>query len=119
MFNNVFISYAKEDIETAEKLFNYLKSFSYDPWLDKKKLLPGQDWNTEIRLALKKADFIVLLLSKISIAKRGYVQREFKLALEYCEQKFDSDIYIIPCKIDDCEVPEKLNKFQWGRTVKP
>ncbi len=93
MFNKVFISYASEDIASAEKLYDYLKSAGYDPWLDKKRLLPGQDWNTEIRLALRKADFIVMLLSHISIAKRGYVQREFKLALEYCEEKLDGDIY--------------------------
>ncbi|MBL7914393.1 MAG: TIR domain-containing protein [Bacteroidia bacterium] len=119
MYDQVFISYAKEDHETAEKLFDFLTLYRYDPWLDKKKLLPGQDWNTEIRLALKKADFIVLLLSKISVAKRGFVQREFKLALEYCEGKLDTDIYIIPCKIDDCEIPEKLSKFQWAELSTP
>ncbi len=119
MFDKVFISYAKEDIGTAEKLFDFLKSYGYEPWLDKKKLLPGQDWNTEIRLALKKADFIVLLLSKTSVTKRGFVQREFKLALEYCEEKLDSDIYIIPCKIDDCGVPDKLSKFQWIELESP
>ncbi len=113
MYRNVFISYAKEDIVEAKKLFDFLEGLGYDPWLDKVKLLPGQDWNREIRLALKKADFIVLLLSKTSVAKRGFVQREFKLALEYCEEKLDSDIYVIPCKIDDCTVPEKLLKYQW------
>lgn len=113
MNDKVFISYAKEDYETAERLFNFLNINRFDPWIDKKKLLPGQDWNTEIRLALRKADFIVILLSKTSVAKRGYVQREFRLALEYCEEKLDTDIYIIPCKIDDCEVPEKLSKYQW------
>jgi len=119
MYDKVFISYAKEDNQTAEKLFDFLALNRYDPWLDKKRLLPGQDWNTEIRLALKKADFIVVLLSKISVAKRGFVQREFKFALEYCEEKLDSDIYIIPCKIDDCEVPDKLSKFQWAELSKP
>ncbi|HET9055741.1 MAG TPA: TIR domain-containing protein [Chitinophagaceae bacterium] len=119
MYDKVFISYAREDRDTAEKLFDFLTLYRYEPWLDKKKLLPGQDWNTEIRLALKKADFIVLLLSKTSIAKRGFVQREFKLALEYCEEKLDSDIYIIPCKIDDCEVPDKLSKFQWAELNTP
>jgi hypothetical protein len=113
MHQNVFISYAKEDIDAAEKLFDFLSSHSYDPWLDKKKLLPGQQWNTEIKLALKKADFIILLLSKTSVAKRGFVQREFRLALEYCEEKLDTDIYIIPCKMDNCDVPEKLQKYQW------
>ncbi|SBV94232.1 TIR domain-containing protein [uncultured Dysgonomonas sp.] len=112
-YNKVFISYAKEDIEAANKLYDYLKRFCFEPWLDKKELLPGQDWNYEIRKALREADFIVLMLSNISVAKRGYVQREYKLALKYYEEKLESDIYIIPCKINDCDVPESLSKYQW------
>jgi len=114
MYNKIFISYAKEDYKSAEKLFEFLISTGiYSPWLDKKNLYGGQNWEIEIKTALKKSDFIIILLSKTSVAKRGFVQREFKLALEFCEEKLDSDIYIIPCKIDDCEVPEKLSKFQW------
>lgn len=112
-YDKVFISYAKEDIELASKLYDFLKAMCFEPWLDKKELLPGQDWDYEIRKALRNADFIILLLSKTSVEKRGYVQREYKLALQYCEEKLDSDIYIIPCKIDNCEVPYKLNKYQW------
>lgn len=117
-YDKVFISYAKEDIEVAKNLYEYLTEQHLDPWLDKMKLLPGQDWDYEIRKALKEADFIVLLLSKTSVAKRGYVQREYKLALQYCEEKLPSDIYIIPCKIDDCEVPDALGKYQWIELVK-
>ena len=113
MYSNVFISYAKEDRVSAEKLFDFLELHGYDPWLDKRKLLVGQQWDIEINRALKKADFVILLLSKISIAKRGYLQREFKIALDYSEEKLDSDIFIIPIKIDDCEIPENLKKFQW------
>ncbi len=112
-YKNIFISYAKEDIIYAEKLYDYLLSKNYNPWLDKKKLNAGQNWEFHIQDALHKADFIVLLLSKTSVGKRGYVQREFRKALEYCEYKLDSDIYVIPLKIDDCEVPMNLQKFQW------
>lgn len=111
--NRIFISYAKEDIIYAERLYDFLLSKSYNPWLDKKKLNVGQDWEFHLQDALHKADFIVLLLSKASVNKRGYVQREFKKALYYCEEKLQSDIFIIPIKIDNCEVPMNLNKFQW------
>lgn len=62
---------------------------------------------------MREANYIILLLSHTSVQKRGYVQREFKLALEYYEEKLEDDIYLIPLKIDDCEVPERLSKFQW------
>jgi len=113
MYNKVFISYAREDSKIAEFVFDFLVLYHHDPWLDKRKLLPGQQWDDEIKLALKKTDFIILLFSKTSVSKRGYVQREFKLALDYCKEKLDSDIFIIPCKIDDCEIPEKFSKYQY------
>lgn len=111
--NKVFISYAKEDYSYAEELYNYLQLHDYDPWLDKKCLLAGANWDMEIKKALRQSDFIILLLSDTSISKRGYVQREYKLALQYWEEKVEDDIYIIPILINECEVPVSLNRFQW------
>jgi hypothetical protein len=113
MFNKVFISYATEDFPYAEKLYNFLLLNGYKPWMDKKDLNPGQNWDFFIQQELGRANFIILLLSSASVNKRGYVQREFSTALNYCEEKLDSDIYIIPLKIDSCEVPVKLSKFHW------
>jgi hypothetical protein len=119
MFRKVFISYAREDFETAEKLYKYLSEYRYEPWMNKKEFLPGQNWDIEIRTALRRADFIIVLLSKISVGKRGYIQKEFKLALEYCEEKLEDDIYIISCKINNCITPEKLEKYHWIELNKP
>ena len=38
----VFICYAKEDIQTAERLYQDLKQKGIQVWMDKKSLLPGQ-----------------------------------------------------------------------------
>jgi hypothetical protein len=113
MFKDVFISHAKEDIEFAEELFDYLSEHGYSPWLDKKKLKVGSNWDYEIKKALKESTFVILLLSSTSVRKRGYIQKEFKYALEYSENKLIDDIYIIPILLDRCEVPEQLSKFQW------
>jgi len=113
MFKGVFISYAAEDFKYAEQLYNFLDSKGFQPWMDKAKLLPGQNWDFVIQQELRKADFIILLLSDISVSKRGYVQKEFNQALLYCEEKLDSDIFIIPILINSCNIPTKLSKFQW------
>ena len=113
MYDKVFISYAKENIEVAERIYYMLQTKGYIPWLDKYNLKVGQQWDVEIKRALKEADFIIILLSSISVAKRGYVQREFRLVLNYCEEKLDSDIYIIPIKLDACDVPDRLARFQY------
>jgi hypothetical protein len=113
MFDKVFISYATEDLHYADKLYNFLASNGFLPWMDKRNLLPGQNWDFIIQRELRKADFIVILLSENSVSKRGYVQKEFNQAIIYCEEKLDSDIYIIPVLISSCAVPPKLAKFQW------
>lgn len=113
MYNKVFISYASEDIDYANRLYAFLIQKNYKPWLDKNDLIPGQQWEIIIQSELRKSDFIILLLSNKSVLKRGYVQQEFNTAVKYCQEKLDEDIYIIPVKIDNCDIPEKLSKFQW------
>ncbi|MEO5947508.1 MAG: toll/interleukin-1 receptor domain-containing protein [Chitinophagaceae bacterium] len=107
------MSYAKEDIEPAVWLYDQLLSENYSPWLDKKRLSLGSNWDYEIKKALKESTFIILLLSSNSVAKRGYVQREYRLALEYAETKLEDDIYIIRVLLDKCTVPFNIDKFQW------
>jgi len=113
MFKEVFISHAKEDISFAEQLYDYLSEKGYDPWLDKRKLKVGANWDYEIKKALKESTFVIILLSSTSVKKRGYVQKEFKYALDYSENKLIDDIYIIPILLDKCQVPEQLSQFQW------
>lgn len=110
MFDKVFISYAREDESFAIKLFHYIKKIGYSPWIDKENIDAGKDWMFEIEKALSEANFIILLLSNVSVSKRGIVQREFKLAVEYCKNYLASDTFILPIKTDDCEIPFELSK---------
>jgi hypothetical protein len=48
----VFLSYAHADREAVRTLYARLKREGVDVWLDKEKLLPGQDWELEIRKAV-------------------------------------------------------------------
>jgi hypothetical protein len=52
-----------------------------DPWLDEKKLLPGQEWEPEIRKAVRTSDVVLVCLSSSSITKSGFVQKEIRFAL--------------------------------------
>jgi len=38
----VFISYAREDVEMARKLYDDLKNAGVSPWMDEEDLLPSQ-----------------------------------------------------------------------------
>jgi len=110
----VFLCHAKEDILAVSKLHRQLKNEGWiDPWLAEKNILPGQDWEFEIRRAIKSSDVVLVFLSHISIIKEGYLHKELRLAINVADEKPEGTIFLIPLKLDDCDVPESLKKKQW------
>lgn len=81
------------------------------PWLDEEKLLGGQEWEREIPKAVKKSDVVIVCLSHEAINKAGYVQKEIKDALDEAEKKPEGTIYIIPLKLEEWDVPERLQRW--------
>jgi hypothetical protein len=112
--NTVFISYAREDSNAAKRLYEDLKKANLNPWLDKESILPGQNWENEIRKAIKNSTYFIALLSSNSVDKRGFVQKEFKFGLEVLDEVPESRIFVIPTRLNECNIPyEKLKKYQY------
>ncbi len=109
----VFLNYASEDREAVMKLYQRLVASGVEPWLDIAELLPGQKWQLKIDEAIASSDAVIVCISKRSITKEGYVQKEIKDALGKLEEKPDDAIYLIPAKIEECEVPGRLSELQW------
>ena len=110
----VFLCHSSGDKPKARRLYRQLINEGWiDPWLDEIKLEPGQDWDREIRRALRSADVIIVCLSTQSVTKEGYIQKEIKMALDIATEKPESKIFIIPLKWDDCKVPDLLQQWQW------
>jgi TIR domain len=97
-----FLSYAREDVVSARKLFNDLGKAGVSVWFDKVSLLPGQRWKSAIRRGIRDSRFFVALLSSNSVNKRGYVQKELKDALEVLDEYPESAIFLIPVRLEDC-----------------
>ncbi|MEL4897678.1 AAA-like domain-containing protein [Crocosphaera sp. Alani8] len=109
----VFIAHANEDKPLVRELYQKLVSAGYKPWFDEEDLLPGQNWRDEIPKALKNSDLFIACLSSTSISKRGYIQKEFKMAMEMLAELPPGTIYFIPLKFDDCQIPD-LKASQYG-----
>jgi TIR domain len=60
----VFLCHARSDATAVRALYNRLVRDGVDAWIDKEKLLPGQDWELEIRKAVRESDVVVVCLSK-------------------------------------------------------
>jgi hypothetical protein len=109
----IFLCHAGEDKAAVETIYERLKGLGYKPWLDKKDLLPGQRWRSEIPKAIRASDYILIFLSKTSVAKRGYVQNEFKLAVEVLRDIPEGTIYAVPVRLDDCPIPDQFSDLHW------
>lgn len=106
----VFIAYVEEDLAFAKKLYQVFESSGFRPWLDKKRLLPGQNWPRAIETAIQTSDFFVACFSRRATSKRGSFHSELRYAL-FCAAKVPLDeIFLIPLRLDECVVPSRISK---------
>jgi hypothetical protein len=108
----VFLSYAHADREAVDMIYGHLIKDGVDAWLDKEKLLPGQDWDLEIRKAVRSADVVIVCLSK-QFNQAGFRQKEVRIALNEADMKPEGEIFIIPARLEECETLESLRKWHW------
>lgn len=109
----VFLCHSSGDKPAIRVLCKELIKRGVDAWLDEEKILPGQDWQMEIPAAVKSSDAIIVCLSKKSITKEGYIQKEINFALNAAEEKPEGTIFIIPSRLEECNVPSRLSKWQY------
>jgi formylglycine-generating enzyme required for sulfatase activity len=116
----IFLCHASEDKAHVREVYRRLQAIKgFEPWLDEEDLLPGQDWAWEIPRALQASDFILIFLSRTSVAKRGYVQREMKQALDVWQELPEGVIHTIPVRLDDCDVPEPFWRYHYANLFDP
>jgi hypothetical protein len=101
----VFVAYVDEDRATAERLYETLEASGFAPWMDKRKLLPGQNWPRAIESAIERSDFFVACFSQNSVAKKGGFQAEIRYALECARQLPLDEIFVVPVRLGPCHLP--------------
>ena len=101
----VFVSYASQNTAQARAIANRLLELGAgDVWLDKRKLLGGDDWSSRIEQAIEKCDYFLPLLSQEADARReGVFWEEWASALRRAGRV--ADAFILPTLIDaDCKL---------------
>lgn len=109
---NVFLIHTHHDREVVHKLYSRLAKDGINAWLDTERLLPGQDWRNEIRRAILMSDMAVICLSKQLIQHQGFCQEEIKIALEKTNLLPNGEVFLVPARLEECDVPEALNRLQ-------
>lgn len=110
----VFISYASEDREAAERLCNGLSDVT-DVWLDRQVLKAGEDYDRRIRWSISRCSLFVPLISRNATSRwEGYFHREWNLAVDRLRGMAAGIEFVVPVVIDDTPVnAEGVNDEFW------
>jgi hypothetical protein len=111
--NRIFIIYAREDLNSARKLWQDLKDRGFNPWLDVEEILPGAVWRKSVLQSLEMSAAAVVLISENLKMKRGFAQKEVKAALEVLQERGKGESPLIPIRLNDTSVPKMLSHIQW------
>jgi TIR domain len=109
----VFLCHASQDKPRVRDLYQLLIEIGVDAWLDEEKLIPGQLWEGEIRKALRSSDAVVVCLSRSSLTKTGYIQKEIRQVLDVADEYPEEAIFLIPARFEDCAMPERFSRRHW------
>jgi len=105
---SVFLIYAHADREAVRKLYQRMVRDGIHVWWDAEKLEAGQNWQAEIRNSLFKSDVVLVCLSENFNEERGYRYEELNIALEKARFTPSDEIFIIPIRLEKCDMPESL-----------
>lgn len=104
----VFLSYENTDKEFASALSNELERRGLSVWLDKRNLLPGDNWSLEIGKALAKSHAMVVLISPESM-RSNKVRQEIEFALGH--SNYEHRLFPVEVR-PTTDVPYILSKFK-------
>jgi TolB-like protein/Tfp pilus assembly protein PilF len=117
----VFLSYASQDAEAAQRLCQALRAAGIEVWFDQSALRGGDAWDQSIRKQIKTCALFLPLISKHTHERaEGYFRLEWKLAVDRSHLITAHKAFLMPVVIDDTgedeeHVPERFREVQWTR----
>lgn len=110
---NIFISYSRKDYEWVSKIRTHLVPFFKSEELvlfSDMDILPGQDWNAQVKRFLESADIAILLISPSYLASDFICNIEFPSLLQAAQGKH---IKIIPILIKETLLEGEILNWQF------
>lgn len=108
----VFLLHARQDEVPVRRLYQRLVKEGADVWLDQEKLLPGEDWAHEIHRAIHRSDVVLACLSRQFNKQGGFRHEELRIALEKANSLPEGMSFLIPARLEKCELPAPLRRWQ-------
>src|SRR5688572_3762872 len=104
----VFLSHCSEDKPRVRMLRDQLRACKAQPWLDEDDILPGRLWRSAVQSGLQRAEVVLVCLSNALVDKISYMRKELQFAIDSASERPREDIYLIPVRLGDCDIPEDL-----------
>lgn len=98
----IFISYSLQDAQRSEQVARSLEEIGLKPWLARREVRPGESFVERIDDALTDASYVVLLVSRASMAS-SWVKKEWMSALARKE------VTLVPVRLDETPLPALLS----------
>jgi TolB-like protein len=117
----VFLSYASQDAEAAQRICECLRAAGIEVWFDQSELRGGDAWDTSIRRQIKACALFIPVISHTTHDRvEGYFRLEWKLAVDRSHLIATDQAFLLPVVIDDTRegderVPERFREVQWTR----
>ena len=117
----VFLSYASQDAEAANKICDALRAAGVEVWFDQSELVGGDQWDAKIRGQISSCALFVPIISANTQARlEGYFRLEWKLAAQRTHTMADEKAFLLPVVIDDTrdtetKVPAEFKAVQWTK----
>jgi TolB-like protein/Flp pilus assembly protein TadD len=119
----VFLSYASQDAEAAQKLCEALRAAGIEVFLDQSELRGGDVWDQKIRREICDCALFIPVISANTASRReGYFRLEWDLADQRSHRMARDQPFIVPFCLDatpgaGTDVPESFHRVHWTRLL--
>jgi hypothetical protein len=121
--NAVFISYARDDLPSVQRLKTGLDAAGITTWFDLERLEGGDDYDRKIQRNIGRCAYFIPVVSATTERRlEGYFRREWSYAIDRARNMADGSVFILPVCIDDTDgahasVPDKFKSVHFTRLM--
>ena len=119
--HTVFLSYASQDAEPAQKICETLRAAGIEVFLDQSELRGGDAWDQKIRHEIHDCALFIPIVSQHTQERlEGYFRHEWNLAIERTHHMAQQKPFLVPVVADgtgdqEAFVPDAFRAVQWTR----
>lgn len=117
----VFLSYASQDAQDAQRLAEAMRAAGLEVWFDQSELRGGDAWDQKIRRQIREcALFVPIVSANTNSRAEGYFRLEWKLAVDRSHLMADDAPFLFPVATEgiaeaQARVPDRFLQYQWMR----